>query len=197
MAAERIGAVKRQTRETDIELSLDLNGTGEYEIATGVPFFDHMLSHVAKHGLISLNIRARGDIEVDYHHLVEDVGICLGEALAQAVGDKVGMVRYGEGVVPMDDACVLCALDFSGRPHLRYAIEIGPHKIGEFDTELGQVFFKAVAGSGKLTVHLQQLSGENSHHILEATFKAFGRALDQATRLDPRRVGVPSTKGTL
>jgi len=194
---KRAAHIQRTTKETDIELSLNLDGSGDYDIATGVPFFDHMLSHVAKHGLLSLTIKAQGDIEVDFHHLVEDVGIALGEALAKAVGDKRGLVRYGHCVLPMDEACVLCALDFSGRPHLRYDVEVQPHKTGEFDTELGQVFFAAVAANANLTLHLQQLAGRNSHHLLEAAFKAFGRALDQATQLDPRRADVPSTKGQL
>lgn len=195
--SERAARIERATKETEIELSLDLDGTGEYQVDTGVPFFDHMLSHVAKHGLLALSVKAKGDIEVDFHHLVEDVGLVLGEALAQAVGGKLGMMRYGDCVVPMDEACVMCALDFSGRPHLRYDIEIRPHKAGEFDTELGQVFFGAVAAKAGMTLHLQQLAGQNSHHLLEAAFKAFGRALDQATRLDPRRTDVPSTKGSL
>jgi imidazoleglycerol-phosphate dehydratase len=193
----RRASARRETTETRIALDLDLDGSGKWEIETGVPFFDHMLSHVARHGMLDLRLSAQGDIEVDYHHLVEDVGIVLGGCLAEALGDKAGIVRYGEACVPMDEALVLVVLDFSGRPHLAYDVEIGPHKTGQFDTELGQVFFNAVAAHGRLTLHVRQLAGSNSHHILEAAFKAFGRAVDQAATLDPRRGDIPSTKGTL
>lgn len=197
MAEPRRASLERKTTETQVSVQLNLDGSGEYDIGTMIPFFDHMLSHVARHGMLDMKVDASGDIGVDYHHMVEDVGIVLGECLAEAVGNKVGIVRYGQACVPMDEALVMVALDFSGRPHLSYDVRIGPDKTGPFDTELGKVFFNAVAAHARLTLHVRQLAGGNSHHILEASFKAFGRALDQATTIDPRRAGVPSTKGTL
>ncbi len=193
-AAER----RRTTRETDIVLRLDLDGDGSPgEIATGVGFFDHMLTHVARHGLLRLSVQCKGDLDVDDHHTVEDVGIALGQALGEAVGDKAGMVRYGAATIPMDEALVLCALDFSGRGGLYADLSFPDHRIGAFATELVEEFFHAVARSAGLTLHLRQLAGRNAHHIAEAAFKAFGRALDAATRLDARIEGVPSTKGVL
>ena len=197
MSQKRMAAAERKTKETSATVRLCLDGQGEHEVATGVPFFDHMLSHVAKHGLVDLSIKATGDIDVDYHHLVEDVGLALGDALKQALGGKAGIVRYGWAIVPMDEALVMVSLDLSGRAHLRYALQIPGEKTGKFDTELAEVFFSAVVGNLKATLHLVQLAGSNSHHILEAAFKAFGLALRPAASGDPRREGVPSTKGTL
>ncbi len=194
---DRTVTLQRQTNETDIALSLDLDGQGRWECETGVPFLDHMLSHVAAHGLLDLEIRAKGDTEIDDHHTVEDVGIVLGQALAQAVGDKQGITRYGSQLMPMDEALVLVALDFSGRGLLVYDVALPGARVGTFDTELGGEFLRALAHNADLTLHVKLLHGENTHHILEAIFKGLGRALGQAVAVDPRRVGVPSTKGTL
>jgi imidazoleglycerol-phosphate dehydratase len=193
----RTAQIERKTAETDIALSLALDGAGEYEIATGIGFFDHMLTHLAKHGKFDLRVQAHGDLEVDQHHTVEDVGIVLGQALQQAVGDKAGMVRFGEATAPMDEALVTAVIDFGGRPHLEYGLTVPTEKVGDFDTELTREFFLAVANNAALNLHLRQNAGENSHHIIEAAFKAFARALDQATSLDPRSTAIPSTKGTL
>ena len=194
---KRIAQIERNTSETQISLAVDIDGDGASEIVTGVGFFDHMLVQIARHGLLHLTISARGDLHIDDHHTVEDVGIALGAALKQALGDKKGIVRYGHAFVPMDEALVLCALDFSGRGHLEYALELSAQKIGTFDTELVREFFRAVATNAGLTLHIRQLSGINAHHIVEAAFKAFGRALDMATNKDGRVQGVPSSKGTL
>lgn len=195
--APRSAERRRTTNETDITLRLDLDGDGSSEIATGVGFFDHMLTHVARHGLLRLAVRCTGDLDVDDHHTVEDVGIALGEALREAVGDKRGLVRYGAATIPMDEALVLCALDFSGRGGLWSDLIFPDTRIGTFATELVEEFFRAVAANAGITLHLQQLAGRNAHHIAEAAFKAFGRALDQAVRRDERVGGVPSTKGAL
>jgi imidazoleglycerol-phosphate dehydratase len=188
---------RRATTETEIALRLDLDGDGGAEIATGVGFFDHMLTHIARHGLLSLSVHCRGDLHVDDHHTVEDVGIALGEALREAVGDKRGMVRYGAATIPMDESLVLCALDFSGRGGLYTDLTFPDYRIGTFATELVEEFFRAVALNAGMTLHLRQLAGRNAHHIAEAAFKAFGRALDAATRRDERVTGIPSTKGVL
>lgn len=193
----RVAEVRRATTETDIVLRLDLDGDGVSEIATGVGFFDHMLTHVAHHGLLSLEVRARGDYQVDDHHTVEDVGLALGQAFKEAVGDKTGMVRYGSAALPMDETLVLCALDFSGRGGFYGDLAFPDTRIGTFAVELVDEFFKSVANAAGLTLHLRLLAGRNAHHIAEAAFKAFGRALDQATRLDERVAGIPSTKGVL
>ena len=197
MSQTRTATVERTTKETSVSLTLNLDGQGEYDISTGVAFFDHMLSHIAKHGLFDITIQATGDTQVDYHHVVEDVGLVLGQALTEALGDKAAIARYGSAIVPMDEALVMAAVDLSGRPHLRYALELPRDKTGEFDTELGEVFFGAVVSNLKGAEHLAQLAGSNSHHILEAAFKAFGIVMRQAVAIDPRRQGVPSTKGTL
>ncbi len=194
---KRSAAVERKTTETEISLALELDGTGQYELDTGVEFFDHMLSHVAKHGLFDLKVQARGDIGVDFHHVVEDVGIVLGQALREALGDKRGINRYGTAFCPMDEALVQISLDLSGRCFLAYDLRIGRPKVGQFDTELTREFFQALARSGEITLHVRQLAGENAHHIIEAAFKALGKALDQATMLDPRQTDLPSTKGSL
>jgi imidazoleglycerol-phosphate dehydratase len=193
----RASKVLRKTSETAISLELTLDGDGSSEIVTGIGFFDHMLTQVARHGLMKLSLKADGDLYIDDHHTVEDVGIALGTALNDAVGSKAGMTRYGSCLLPMDEALVLCALDFSGRGHLEFDLAFGSPKIGTFDSELVVEFFRAVAVNAQMTLHLKQLSGRNAHHICEAAFKAFGRSLDMATRLDTRVTGVPSSKGTL
>jgi imidazoleglycerol-phosphate dehydratase len=180
-----------------MELELVLDGCGEYEVHTGVGFFDHMLTHIARHGLFDLMVKASGDVEVDFHHLVEDVGIVLGSAIAAAVGDKKGLVRYGWAACPMDEALVMVAIDVGGRPHCRCELDLPVEKIGEFDTQLVNEFFAAVAGNAAVALHVVQQSGSNAHHIVESAFKSFARALDEATRLDERVAGVPSTKGVL
>jgi imidazoleglycerol-phosphate dehydratase len=196
--ADRTAEIARETKETTISLALNLDGAGEYSINTGVGFFDHMLSHIARHGLLDLRLEARGDLEVDAHHLVEDVGIVLGQALSAAVGDKRGLVRYGTGTAPMDTSLVMAVLDISGRPALVWNVDLPVGKVGGFDTELAREFFQAVANNAAITLHFHLLSGGNAHHVLESAFKSFGRALDAATALDPRIAGqVPSTKGTL
>jgi imidazoleglycerol-phosphate dehydratase len=189
--------IERVTNETQVAVRLDLDGTGKYEIQTEVGFFDHMLSHIAKHGLFDVDVRASGDIEVDHHHLVEDVGIVLGQAFNEAVGDKSGMVRYGSGLCPLDEALVIAVLDFSGRAHFSTNLSLPTGRVGDFDTELAAEFFRAFAQNAKVSLHLIQQAGENAHHILESAFKSLGRALDEATRMDERRLGIPSTKGTL
>ncbi len=197
MAVERIAVLARTTRETDIRLRLALDGTGSWQIATGVPFLDHMLSHVAVHGLLDMEIACRGDTNIDDHHSVEDIGIVLGQALKQALGDKVGIVRYGSQLMPMDEALVLVALDFSGRSLLVYDVPLSVQKVGAFDVELVAEFLRALAHNAGLTLHVKLLHGSNGHHIIEAIFKGLGRALGQAVALDPRRAAVPSTKGVL
>lgn len=194
----RSAQIQRKTAETDIFLSLDLDGDGKSEIDTGVGFLDHMLTLFAKHGHFHLTIRCQGDLEVDAHHSVEDIGICLGQAIKEAVGDKKGIARYGSQILPMDEALILCAIDLSGRSVLRYGLSVPTEKIGEFDTELVCEFFESVARNGEMNLHLRQLDGENSHHIVEGAFKAFGRALSAAVAVDKNRIHeIPSTKGVL
>lgn len=193
----RTASIKRQTAETDVKLSLELDGTGQSTIATGVGFFDHMLTLLAKHGLLDLEIEARGDIEVDHHHTVEDVGICFGQALAQALGDKAGIVRYGSITLPMEETLVTSAVDLSGRIAYEYRVTFPTEKIGEFDAQLVDVFWQAVASNALMNLHLLLHYGSNSHHISEAVFKGTARALRQAVAIDPRQQGVPSSKGTL
>ena len=195
---ERTASTTRETRETQIALELNLDGRGSYEVDTGVGFFDHMLSHIAKHGMLDLRVRATGDLQVDGHHTIEDVGIVLGQAIAQAVGDKRGIFRYGSALCPMDEALVGVALDLCGRSYLNYDLTLSTERVGEFDAELALEFFRALADNAQMTLHVWQQYGRNTHHILEAAFKAFGRALDAATQYDSRREGdLPSTKGTL
>jgi len=194
----RTASITRTTAETEITVSLDLDGTGVYDNQTGVGFFDHMLDQLSRHALIDLTIRATGDLHIDDHHTIEDVGITLGQALTQALGDKRGIRRYGECRLPMDDARVACALDLSGRPYLVWDVSFPTQKIGTFDTELVREFFQALSTHGGITLHLVQEAGINSHHIAEAAFKATARALRAALEPDPRRAdAVPSTKGTL
>ncbi len=197
MAHDRICQLDRVTNETEIRLRLALDGTGIQHIATGVPFFDHMLSHTVLHGLLDLELSCQGDIEIDDHHTVEDVGIVLGQALHRALGDRAGITRYGSQVMPMDEALVLTALDFSGRGVLVYDVALPSAKVGAFDTELVPEFLRALAHNAGLTLHAKLLHGSNTHHIIEALFKGLGRALGQAVALDPRCAGVPSTKGVL
>lgn len=193
----RQASIERRTSETQISLTVALDSDGSSEIVTGVGFFDHMLTHVARHGLLHLTVEAEGDLHIDDHHTVEDIGIALGLALREAVGDKAGIARYGYALVPMDEALVGCALDWSGRGILVDDFTFQPAKIGTFDTELVAEFFRAVATNAGLTLHFQQHRGRSAHHIAEAGFKAFGRALDMAKRLDARITGIPSTKGVL
>jgi imidazoleglycerol-phosphate dehydratase len=193
----RSATITRETSETRIELTLELDGGGMTDVATGVPFFDHMLDALGRHALLDLTVRAEGDTAVDAHHTVEDVGICFGTALAQALGDKRGITRFGSALVPMDEALLLAALDISGRPYLAYEVEVPIEIVGTFDTTLAEEFMRAVVTNAGLTLHLRTLSGGNAHHVVEAAFKAFARALAQAVTPDPRVSGVPSTKGSL
>lgn len=194
---KRTATLKRTTKETDIEISFDIDGAGEANVGSGIGFFDHMLILFAKHGLFSLTVKAQGDLVIDGHHTVEDIGIVLGQALAKAAGDKAGIRRYGHVYVPMDEALVLVVVDFSGRPFLAFDAELGQGRIGEFDVELTEEFLRAVAVNAGLTLHVKLLSGKNRHHIVEAIFKALGRALSQSLERDPRVQGVPSSKGML
>lgn len=193
----RTATIERNTKETQIRLHLDVDGKGRADIQTGIGFLDHMLTLFAHHGRFDLEVRATGDLHVDPHHTVEDVGIALGLALAKALGDKAGIVRYGHFLVPMDEALVLCALDLSGRPYLVLELELTNPRLGEMDTELVQDFFQALADNARMNLHIRQMSGRNTHHIVEAAFKAVARALDAATTPDARVEGIPSTKGTV
>jgi len=195
---ERKAAVERKTRETEVRVALDLDGTGQYEVTTGLPFFDHMLESFAKHGLFDLRLAARGDLQVDTHHTIEDVGITLGMAVAQAVGDKRGITRYGQAYVPLDEALSRVVIDFSGRPALHMDVPFKAGMVGGFDTQLAFEFFQGFANHALVTLHIDNLKGENAHHQCETVFKAFARALRMALTPDPRSAGViPSTKGSL
>lgn len=193
----RNAGIERNTAETKIKLSLELDGSGSYKVDTSVPFLDHMLALFARHGHFDLTVEASGDIEVDYHHTVEDIGIVLGQALKQALGDMKGIRRYGEAKVPMDEALAEAVVDISGRPGLVYNVGLPKGKVGEFDVELAYDFFKALTNHAGMTLHVSVPYGENLHHIIEAEFKAVARCLDAAASLDPRTKGVPSTKGVL
>jgi imidazoleglycerol-phosphate dehydratase len=194
----RTASVHRTTGETDVQVSLNLDGNGSCVASTGIPFLDHMLHQISSHGLVDLNVQATGDIEIDDHHTNEDVGITLGQALGKALGDRKGIVRFGHFLAPLDEALVQVTLDFSGRPHLSYGLEIPTQRVGSYDTQLVREFFVAVVNHSQMTLHIRQLDGINSHHIIEATFKAFARALRMAIEIDPRRAGViPSSKGVL
>ncbi|ABF64765.1 MULTISPECIES: imidazoleglycerol-phosphate dehydratase HisB [Rhodobacterales] len=194
----RTAQVSRSTAETEISVSVNLDGSGTYDNQTGVGFFDHMLDQLSRHSLIDMTIRAKGDYHIDDHHTVEDTGIALGQALVQALGDKKGINRYGECHLPMDDAQVRAALDLSARPFLVWNVDLPTQKIGSFDTELVREFFQALATHGGITLHIDQIHGVNSHHIAEAAFKAVARALRTAVEVDPRKAdAVPSTKGAL
>lgn len=193
----RTAVVERVTKETRIRLSLGLDGSGESKVCTSVPFLDHMLDLFSRHGLFDLQVEAQGDIDIDFHHTVEDIGIVLGEALKRALGAKEGISRYGHATVPMDETLASATIDLSGRPYLCFNVPLPKVKIGEFDVELVREFFQAFANSGSLNLHVNLKYGENVHHIVEACFKAFARALDAATRQDSRITGVLSTKGQL
>ena len=193
----RTATIERKTGETDVRLALTLDGTGAGRRATGVGFFDHMLDLLARHGRLDLDVEATGDLETGAHHTVEDVGICLGQALDRALGERRGIVRYGAATVPMDEARATAAIDVSGRSFLAWEVALPPGAIGNFDHELAEEFFRALASNAKLTVHLTVEAGTNVHHIIEAIFKAFARALRAAVAIDPTEPGVPSTKGTL
>ncbi|WP_424136182.1 imidazoleglycerol-phosphate dehydratase HisB [Roseomonas chloroacetimidivorans] len=197
-AFPRRAEISRETSETRIQLKLDLDGTGRAEIATGIGFLDHMLTALARHSMIDLAVQAEGDLHIDFHHTTEDVGIVLGQAIRKALGDKRGIRRYGQALVPMDEALAECAIDISGRPFLVWSATFARDKVGEMDTELFEEFFRAVAMNSAMTVHLTQRAGSNAHHIAEGLFKAFARALRMAVEADPRAEGtIPSTKGML
>ncbi len=193
----RTASITRDTKETKITVSLNLDGSGTGEISTGVGFFDHMLDHLSRHGLLDMTVRAEGDLHVDPHHTVEDVGICLGKALIQAVGEPKGITRYGHAVVPMDETLAEATVDFSGRPFVVFRADLPPARVGEFDAELAEEFFRALAVNARLTLHVELRYGKNVHHCLEGMFKAVARAIRQALEKDPRVTSVPSTKGML
>ena len=196
--ADRKSSVSRKTGETDITLSLNLDGTGVSNVDTGIGFFDHMLKSFSKHGFFDMNLVVKGDLEVDSHHTIEDTGIVLGKAIKEAVGDKSGIKRYGSFIMPMDETLILCAIDLSGRPYLSYDLNLTVPKVGSFDTEMTKEFFYAVSYAAEMNLHIKQISGSNNHHIIEATFKAFANALDLAVSYDPRLDGgLLSTKGAL
>ena len=197
MSSQRSASIERVTKETNIRLSINLDGSGKAELDTGIPFFDHMLEQIARHGLVDLTIKAKGDLEIDGHHTVEDVGICLGEALRDALGDKAGVVRYGHAYVPLDEALSRVVLDLSGRPGLEYHVAFPKERVGDFDVDLFKEFFQAVTNHGRITMHIDAIRGANNHHIIETVFKALGRALRMAVQSDPRQPGIPSTKGAL
>jgi len=194
---ERESSFERETRETRIQISLRIDGKGSSRIETGVSFLDHMLTLFSRHGLFDLTVLGKGDIDVDFHHTVEDVGICLGEAFRKALGDMKGITRYGHAVVPMIEALAAVTVDISARPHLVYRVPLKNEKVGKFDTELVEEFFRAFAQSSGVCVHVNVEYGSNAHHTVEAVFKAFGRSLDAASRIDPRVEDVPSTKGVM
>lgn len=193
----RTASCTRTTKETDIALTLNLDGTGKTRIDTGVGFFDHMLDGFARHGLFDLTVKVKGDLDVDCHHTIEDTGIVLGQAILEAIGDKAGIRRYGHFMLPMDETLALCAVDLSGRPYLRFQSEFTAERIGDMDTEMIKEFFYAVSYSAKMNIHLRILDGENSHHMAEALFKSFGKALDMATLPEPRIQEAWTTKGSL
>lgn len=194
---ERVAEVHRKTKETEVHVSLNLDGKGQSKITTGLPFLDHMLELVAKHGLFNLEVGCKGDLEIDDHHSVEDIAITLGQALATSLGDKAGINRYGAAIVPMDEALCRCVIDLSGRFYLVYEVQTRRQKIGNFSVELAEHFWRSLAETAKFNLHIDCLRGRNTHHILEGTFKAFARALRQAVDRDPRVTGIPSTKGSL
>jgi imidazoleglycerol-phosphate dehydratase len=193
----RTATINRKTAETDIQLTLNVDGTGVAKIETGVGFFDHMLTLLAKHALFDLTVAAKGDLQVDFHHTVEDVGICLGKALAESLGNKQGIVRYGSKTLPMEETLATCALDLSGRTWFVYRVSFATEKIGDFDTELVETFFQSLTANALMNLHLVLHHGSNSHHISESLFKATARALREAVAIDPRQTGVPSSKGSL
>lgn len=193
----RIASITRKTNETDIKIDINLDGSGRTNIDTGIGFFDHMLNSFARHGMFDLNVSVKGDLYVDCHHTIEDTGIALGHAIRKAVGDKVGIKRYGNFMLPMDETLVLCAIDLGGRPYLKFNMTFSSAQVGYFDTEMVKEFFYAVSYAAAMNIHLKELDGENNHHKIEAAFKAFAKALDEATMYDNRINDVLSTKGTL
>ena len=195
---DRTATVTRTTKETDIRVAINLDGSGTAKLDTGLPFFEHMLEQVARHGMVDLDIKARGDLHIDAHHTVEDVGITLGQAISEAIGDKAGIVRYGHAYVPLDEALSRTVIDYSGRPTLEYDVTYPRARVGDFDVDLFREFFQALSNHGGITLHIASLSGRNAHHIAETVFKSFGRALRMASAYDVRSGGaVPSTKGSL
>ena len=193
----RTARIERKTKESVISVALELDGSGRAEIETGMPFFNHMLESFTRHGLFDIRIKAKGDIEVDYHHTVEDVGLALGQAFKESLGDKQGIRRFGEASCPLDETLAKVVVDISGRPYLSYHVKIRPGRVGDFDTDLPHEFFAAFANQLGMNLHIDVVRGENPHHIIEACFKSFARAMDMATQLDPRIQGVLSTKGSL
>ena len=193
----RTGTVERKTKETEIVASVDLEGSGKADIETGMPFFNHMLDSFSRHGLFDIKLQARGDLEVDYHHTVEDVGLALGEAFKKALGDKQGIRRFGEASCPLDETLAKVVIDLSGRPYLSYNVKIRPGRVGSFDTDLPHEFYAAFTNQLGMNLHIDVIRGQNPHHIIEACFKAFARAMDMATGFDERIKGVLSTKGSL
>ena len=193
----RKATVTRNTRETQIRIEVDLDGTGKHSINTPLPFLSHMLDQLGRHGMLDLTVEAKGDVEIDGHHTTEDVGIAIGQAVSQALGDRAGIQRYGHATLPMDEACVTCAMDLSGRPYFVWRVPMPKAKLGEFDSELAEVFFEGFARGAGCNLHLHMLEGHVLHHIIEISFKAFAKALRMAVSPDPRGGGVPSTKGTL
>ena len=194
---DRIANITRTTKETDIQMTLNLDGEGKSSISTGIGFFDHMLEGFSKHGFFDLTVNIKGDLEVDGHHTVEDAGIVLGNAIKEAIGDKKGIKRYGQFILPMDDALALCAIDLCGRPYFEFSCEFPNEMVGAFDTSLVREFFYAISYAAGMNLHIRMLSGMNSHHMIEAIFKAFAKALDEAVSYDPRIKDVLSTKGSL
>jgi imidazoleglycerol-phosphate dehydratase len=194
---KRIAEIERKTKETDIKLTLNLDGKGASSIDTGIPFLDHMFELLSAHGFIDIDVKAKGDTEIDYHHTVEDIGICLGSAINKALGDKKGIARYGFAIVPMDEALARVVIDISNRPYLAYNVSLQKSLTGQFDINILNEFFKAVVNNAGITIHIELLSGADAHHVAESVFKAFARALDQATQIDERLDAVPSTKGLL
>jgi imidazoleglycerol-phosphate dehydratase len=195
--ADRIAVIERKTAETAIRVSINLDGTGRYSVKTPLPFLSHMVEQLARHGGFDLDVEAEGDVEIDGHHTTEDLGIVLGKAVLAALGDRSGILRYGSATLPMDEALVRVAMDLSGRPFFVWRLDLPKAKIGTFDSELAEVFFEAFARAGQANLHVHKLEGSNLHHLIEITFKAFAKALRQASSLDARTSGVPSTKGSL
>lgn len=195
--ADRKARTKRTTSEVKVDVEINLDGEGNFNIDTGIPFFDHMLAQFSRHGYFDLDIKAVGDIEVDFHHTVEDVGLALGDAFLKALGDKKSITRFGEAFVPFDETLAFASVDLSGRPYLVYNVSVPKTKIGEFDVELGEEFFKSFSNTLLCNLHIELKYGDNLHHVIEAVFKAVGRALDKASSIDPRSSSVPSTKGKL
>ncbi len=193
----RIAQIKRKTKETDISIDFNIDGKGKASIDTGIGFFNHMLNHVAKHGFFDINLAADGDLEIDCHHTIEDVGIVFGKAISESLGDKSQIKRYGSAIIPMDETLVLCSLDLSGRPYLNFDVNFSNDKIGDMDSEMVEEFFRAVSTNGGMNLHIKLLEGKNNHHIAEGIFKAFANALDTATTIDNRIEGARSTKGLL